>query len=417
LLNSLPKSIRKKLIPINSTVNQLLDDIEFGRGSLLASLERSILKQFSFLIHRTEWKQDYPSHLVPKFSLFTDDGAVVVHGQNLSDLQNTAPTQQSTVQPTLSKADSALIEQWEGTAHRDWNFEGLPDEISTFTKTGEVSGFLYPALEPNPGKGIVEVKFLKDPEMAGIINTKGILFLLRLPFRDQYKALKKAASTQLTGPSTLFFAQLNIPKNERLDLVLEFTLKKILGPIPSTIVTHSIYSEMVNNLRAIGLFQSGQLVIKEMLEILRKRREVETFIKDTFSKGRLKGHFLPPREQYFLEQLETILPYDFLNYPHETDMPNILRSLRGLSIRMERFYANPLKDEEKVKKLQPHITKLNSLKENNALLSEEADIALREYQLMINEYTLSLFSPEIKTIRSVSDKKLLKQWLDLAGKC
>jgi len=417
LLKSLPKSIRKRLIPINSTVNQLLDDIDFGKGSLLTSIEQSILKQFSFLIKRTDWKSNYPSHLIPKFSLFRDDGKVAINGQDLqSILQESRITEEPGVKPEFNEIDSDILRKWKDTEHRQWAFNGLPSEVTTYTKTGEVSGFLYPSLEPDQAKGIVKVVFLKDPDQAAAVNWKGILFLLRLQFKDQYKGLKKACSTQLSGPSTLFFARLHLPKNELVELVLEFTLKQIIGPLPPGIISEQSYNEMVASTRDTSLFKAGQQIINQILSALRKRLEVGSFIREIFLKGKTKGHFLPPRESCFMEELENVLPHDFLRHPDQTDFSYIDRSLRGLQIRVERFYASPHKDEEKSKHLSPHTHNLKSFIEKESVLNEDALLALREYKLMVNEYKLSLFSPEIKTIRSVSEKKLSKQWQTVLAK-
>ncbi len=79
LLKALPKSIRKNLVPISDTVNRLLDDMNTGSGSLYSALETSILKQFNLLIRRSDWSDNLPLHLQPRFLLFDDTGKQTLH--------------------------------------------------------------------------------------------------------------------------------------------------------------------------------------------------------------------------------------------------------------------------------------------------------------------------------------------------
>ena len=90
--------------------------------------------------------------------------------------------------------------------------------------------------------------------------------------------------------------------------------------------------------------------------------------------------------------------------------------MQSLSIRLDRFALNPLKDELKNKKLFPHLNNLKSL-EKTEFMSDDALESVDKYREMIAEYRISVFSPEIKTSLPVSSKKLQKQWQAVMEKC
>jgi hypothetical protein len=50
-------------------------------------------------------------------------------------------------------------------------------------------------------------------------------------------------------------------------------------------------------------------------------------------------------------------------------------------------------------------------------LSPECQAKLETYRRMLAELRISLFSPELKTIISVSEKKLTQAWKELSSGC
>lgn len=420
LLKSLPKSIRKKLVPISDSVNRIIDDLTPGNKPFLPALEQSILKQFNFQIHRSDWKTDLPDHLRPRFLLFDEEGRMCCSGRDLLALVDRMKEtiNVSDINSTHhSVKDEKIIARWEKSEHMIWDFSELPDEIISYTKNGEISGILYSALKPIRDKGKVCVSFLKDSEAARQLNQSGILFLIGLHYKDQYKSLRKLCSTTLSGPSTLLFLKLGKSRNELVDQAVEYILRHLVYPLPTKISDKHCFMEKIDTLGRKGLFKSGQKYLEQILSSLRKRREVEEQISHIFEKARGKGHYLPPVKNVFLNELSSILPIDFLFSEHPTDFLQIERQLRGLEIRIERFYVNPLKDELKARQLEPYLNKLKELKSRRGKLPEDASRELLLYQEMVDDYKLALFAPEIKGRKSVSSKKLDLQWQKALAKC
>jgi ATP-dependent helicase HrpA len=418
LLKALPKSIRKNLVPISDTVNMLLDDMTPGSGSLYSALESSILKHFKLLIRRSDWSDNLPLHLQPRFLLFDNAGKELCTGRNLRELLSSHSTGQAPVhQRTMNVAEQDLMKRWDKTTHTTWDFAGLPDTIPIYTPQGEVAGFLYPVLIAQPENSCVQIAFKRDKLIAEKLTRKGTLFLYALQFSQQYKALKKFCATSLSGPSSVWLMDIGKTRQEVVDKLLDFILLSIFGPIPGKIIVEETFYTTVKKIEEQGFYAAGQDICNELMALIRKRRSVEENLRKIFSHKSTKGIFPTDKEADFYSHLGDIFPADIFSTSAPVDLQNIDRQIQCLAMRLERFHANPGKDNQKAEKLKPYLKNLHQLVERKGELSEEALQQLTRFEELVNEYRISLFSPEIKTREPISPKKLDQQWRLTLAKC
>jgi ATP-dependent helicase HrpA len=418
LLKALPKALRKKLVPINETVIWLLDDIPRGTGSLYAALEAALLKRFKLLVQRTDWSKDLPTHLQPRFMLLGDDGLEICSGRNLRELLNSEPDHvRKTQEPVLQKGDADLVDKWVNTEHRNWAFHGLPAAIPAFTLQGDLSGFLYPVLVPQADKGCVTIDFEKNLRLAEQKNWTGTLFLYRLQFADQFKALKKMCTTAFSGPSAICLFDFDLPHAEVVDALLNFLLNQIFGPIPQGIIDEHTFTTNVAAIRARGLYEVGKDLLEQFLSLLRKRRAASDLLRKTLPREGRNSLYLPDKEAELSAHLNDVFPKDLLHTRKTMSFSDLDRQLQCLLIRIERFQANPAKDSQKAAPLAKHLHNLAHLAGKVEDLSQEALEYADTYKMMVNEYRIALFSPEIKTRTSISEKKLEEQWRAVLARC
>ena len=418
LLKSLPKAIRKKLVPINETVAWLLDQMPRGSGSLHAALEAAILKRFRLLIQRSEWPLELPLHLQPRFLLFDDSGKEICAGRNLKELLAGQQQEHRERQaPTLDKGGEAAIARWQGTEHTAWTFHGLPAAIPAFTRQGEVAGFLYPMLVAQADRGCVTIAFEKNPRLAEKTNRSGFLFLYKLQFAEQYKALKKQAVTVLTGPSAGWLLDLGMTRKEATEALLDYILQLIFGPLPGGLVSEKDFLGKVDKVRREGLYGLGKKWCEEFMALLRKRRAIVDALRRVFAAENKKRFFLPDKEAEFQAHLNDIFPRDLLLQPPEINFADLGRQLQSLSVRLERFCTNPAKDGLKAEPLMCHLGNLQQLLAKKDELSVEALTEVHRYRAMINEYRIVLFSPELKPREAISAIKLEAQWRTALARC
>ncbi len=418
LLKALPKSLRKKMVPINDTVTWLLDDMSRNTSSLYASLEAAILKRFKILVQRTDWSEELPLHLQPRFVLFDDDGKELCAGRNLRNLLDCRSGDKHRPQePTLQKDGEKIVNRWLGTEHRDWDFHGLPAAIPAFTRQGEVSGFLYPVLVPQADKGCVVIEFVKNMRLAEQKNLSGTLFLFRLQFADQFKALKKMCATTFSGPSAICLLDFDLPHKEVVEALLDFLLYHIFGPLPPGIIEENEFLAKAADVRARGLYALGKKLCEDFLALLRKRRTVFDSLRKIFTPENRNRLYLPEKEAEFHAHLSDIFPKNLFMQRHLVSFSDLDRQLQCLLIRIERFYANPAKDSQKAAPLTKHLRNLAQLTAKREELSKEALECVDIYKTMVNEYRIALFSPELKTRQSISEKKLETQWKLTLARC
>ena len=418
LLKALPKSLRKKLVPVSDSVNRILDDIDFGTGPLYATVETSIQKLFGFHVDRSEWSKDLPPYLTPHFAIIDEKGKVCFSGRSLRKLIETpyGEVKKSNNLPPKPQ-DNAILKKWQGTEYTTWNFEGLPQEVTLTNRQGDVTQIRYPALLSQPEKSSVKIIFTSDYRKACNMNTSGTLMLYRLQFPEPYKALKKFCKTTLSGPSILQLLTVVKDKKTLTDLFLEFILKNIFPTPGSGIITKDIFSENIAKVQKEGFFRKGQSIANSTMDILRQRREIRDTIEAIFSKSKKKGHNLPPVKDHFHSAIDSIFPLSFLTDDRPLNANTVERHLRGMKIRLERFYVDPKKDQQKEMQLTPFLNQLQEVESREKDLSPEAGEAIALFKEMINEYRLVLFAPEIRGGLSVSAKKLGNQWKVVRSLC
>jgi ATP-dependent helicase HrpA len=104
------------------------------------------------------------------------------------------------------------------------------------------------------------------------------------------------------------------------------------------------------------------------------------------------------------EELELLLPRNFLLEIPLGQLTHIPRYLKALATRMERAKLNPMKDKERAALVAPYLAKLKALRENPPKAAARA--LAEEFRWMVEEYKVSVFAQEIGTAYPVSPKRL-----------
>ncbi len=166
LIKALPKKIRVRLIPVNTTVERLLDSLEFGQGNYFRALSTALFQHFKITVPQSDWQHQLPDHLQMRFSIVDARGKEVMTGRNLKELLHTVqtiPTDNSNV--SLSRQDEKLISQLQNKYFTSWDFEGLPQRIRCISADKKLVGYRYGALHACPAKNGVAVKYMDTGKM------------------------------------------------------------------------------------------------------------------------------------------------------------------------------------------------------------------------------------------------------------
>jgi ATP-dependent helicase HrpA len=112
--------------------------------------------------------------------------------------------------------------------------------------------------------------------------------------------------------------------------------------------------------------------------------------------------------------LENLVPENFLELYANERLLHLVRYIRVISLRTQRWLTNPEKDMAKAKILKRFTDKLEEmLEELTPEASEEKRVAIEDFFWLIEEFKISLFAQELKTVVSVSEKRLSQKILEI----
>jgi ATP-dependent helicase HrpA len=172
LIRSLPKELRRPLVPVPEVAAAVLARVQPGREPLLDALGRE-LERSGVRIPREAWALDkLPPHLRMRFRVEDAGGEVVAEGEDLDVLREA-------VKPRLREQLAAATPSIERTGCRAWEFGTLPRELAPPAGGGLRA---FPAVV-DEGETVGVRLFESPAEQAGAMHA-GTRRLLRLTVRS-----------------------------------------------------------------------------------------------------------------------------------------------------------------------------------------------------------------------------------------
>jgi len=397
LIRSLPKDYRKQLVPVANTVDIIVNEMPEESTSLIAALSKFILRRFRVDIPPLIWSEaQLPDHLKMRISITGPKGEVISSGRDKTILSRNIS----------GMADEDKIDEFEcAKKEREiinitkWDFGDLPDTITITGKHG-TKWVVYSGLELENKS--IKLRLFRKRDEAIRSHEKGVAALFSIYFSKNLKFLKKS---------------LILPKDK----------KKIANYFGGArIFEQRLYDSTINklfsrNIRAEDEFYSyagsiepnilkkGQELINKILPVLEVYHETRLAICNLENAGKPGNN----TAQFFnglRNELSRLVPERFMDLYNNERLTHIARYIKAIGIRAQRASVNFEKDELKAKKLKIYIDGLNEmLKKLSSFVSEEKKQAIEEYFWLIEEYKVSIFAQELKTVFPVSEKKLDKK--------
>ncbi len=190
LIRSLPKDIRKQLIPVPEVADSVLKRLQPRSAPLLEALTAEIEAQRGVRIPPNAWDLSrLPVYLKMTFSIEDEQGKVVAAGQDLAALREK-------VRPSLRRALAAATRKLESTGQTSWTFGKIPKVVALPGTNQTVRA--YPSLVDEGAT--VGVRALESAEAQALHMRAGTRKLLALtipsPLR-QYQGSKLGNAAQL----------------------------------------------------------------------------------------------------------------------------------------------------------------------------------------------------------------------------
>ncbi|MBU0675028.1 MAG: ATP-dependent RNA helicase HrpA [Proteobacteria bacterium] len=400
LIKGLPKSLRKKLVPVPETARALAAELDFGQGGFLARLQELIFRRYQVVVERGDWiKDELPHHLRMRHCLIGRDGNILKSSRDFGELLG-GPRSKSSGNERVAE----LRNQWERDQVTSWDFADLPERIPVQDRTGLLTGFLWPGLM-DTGEGALKVRLFSTAAESHEQTRQGLLVL----YGNFFNKFKGVAKDFALGNDLWALYEGLGSKIEFNVQLARFVLEEIFATRSGRIPDRECFSATIDQVKAEGLFRLGRSLVEMVVTVLRKRRATLDLINrfEAMDQGRGRLQFLD-----FQEHLLIVLPVDFLSTFDRRRLQATGRYLQALRIRVERAYADPAKDLLRAQQVRPFAERLKNFQ--TPLGVGEGHLRLiEEYCEMLDEFRVSIFAQEIKTPFPVSGKRLEKKWHEI----
>jgi ATP-dependent helicase HrpA len=441
LIKTLHQRPRSRLVPLPETATrmaaELLQPEKFGAGSLLDAVLKLVRDATSLDIKRGDMKIDMLApHLFMNFRVVDEHGRQLGMGRNLGalkgelgsqargafqalaglktrtapqapqDLESKMPPDQQGRAPDAAKNIASHQAAAVRTPERytSWRFGELP-ELMEISK-GKQTLIGFPALIDLGDAVTIEV--FDEPDVAASKHRAGLRRLFSLQIRDALKYLEKNLP-ELQKMATSYMLVGRAADNsgggtleELREQIIEVALDRafLQEPLPTN---EGDFKKRIDDGRArLTLIASevARLAAAILVEFAAAQRK----IKDTknATEAALDA----------AQQLQRLVPKRFLTTTPYTQLQHFPRYLKAITLRLEKWRADPARDAARLAELRPQEQRYWRLvAERKGAL----DARLQELRWLIEELRVSFFAQELRTPQPVSIKRIEKAWLQLVG--
>ena len=377
LIRTLPKELRRPLVPAPETAKKAVGLIEFGRGDFLAAVAQALSRVSAQAIPPSAFQEDkLPQELRMNVRVVDSSGQTLAAGRDVDHLRQDLG--QQAAETIASLADP----RWSREGIKTWDFDQLPERVEVRRRGLSVTAFPM-LVESEEG---ISLALSDTPERASR-ETRGAL--RRLFLLAAGRDLKTQAQW-LPNRQTMELRARTLEGFRFADAASELIADRATASDPSIPRTKAEFDRYVAAARQrIGLaVQDATGLLGPLLE--------------AYHQARLAlEHNRSPRWQYALDdvaaQLARLLPHRFLALTPWDWLVHFPRYLRAIPIRLDALRSGGLaRDREQTEELQQ---RWQAYCERAALHERFAidDLELARYRWMLEEYRVSLFAQRLGT--------------------
>jgi ATP-dependent helicase HrpA len=395
LLRSLPKVTRRNLIPIGETAAQFLASTRTGAGGGVRSGEpaadphslKAWLKEQRG-IPDTLLRFDLgavPAHLMPQLAV-TADGKELAHGKTLAELRRASAAAARVELERRARATYGMVGAW-----RRFEIDELPDTVPLALEPGTV--WVFPTLAR--GSQSLEVRYAWSAAEAGRSWRQGAVQLARLMLAAQARDLGKT----IAGNAALLLAASPYLKSSALiETVLQWTFRRACFDDGEAPRTREAFEKAVDQGRA-RLHPCLEEIAAGALSWLTEARAVRRALDDP------RNASAADAADESNEHLRRLLSAGHLESLSADWLRQLPRYLKAEERRWQRSAARGGESPHIVRELREWSARCRSLaKEVGAEMRWIPE--LDELQNWIEEYRVSLYAQELKTLGPISAARL-----------
>jgi ATP-dependent helicase HrpA len=391
LLRTLPKELRRELVPLPQTARQVAQALRFGEGSLTIAVSRALEAVCRATVPPSAFQEDrLPEFLRLRIEVVDEAGTALGIGRDLGQLREQLGA--------AATATFAATEdpRWTRDGITNWTFGDLPDSVAIERSGLPLTG--YPTLLDRETS--VSLRLLDSAVQAEHELRFGLrrLFCLASPreLKPHVDHLPYLNAWTLLSPT---FPQPFPIRAQLTELVAE---RAFLGETPWP-RTQGDFGLRVTTGRK-NLSSAAADVVRQVQPLFEAYTQVRRLWERT-----AHPQFQATRQDVH-DQLQHLLSPGFLVRTPWSWLVQFPRYLRAIARRLEKLTAGgSARDVQQLPSLLP---RWQRCKERRVAFDQRRLYApeLETYRWMVEEYRVLLFAQELGTSVSVSEKRLDRQW-------
>jgi ATP-dependent helicase HrpA len=277
---------------------------------------------------------------------------------------------------------------------RQWDFGELAETVEI--DRNRLRLVVYPAVEDRTaGVSVVEARSAAEAEVITRVGLVRLAMLL-LPQQAKYVAKRMADDRELVLLSR------GLPLDGSVaDSLTRRAFRECFVPADVDVPrSEKAFGTLLDSRRA-QLNEVADRLVAVVTSTLNEWRTVRSGLE------KLRSPSFADAVADIEFQIKTLLPPSFIESIPRPWFDYLSRYLKAIARRIERLPANARRDAELASKVKPFISGLQALVAQSVTPVAPPD--LTQLRWMIEEYRVSLFAQELKTMMKVSDKRLAEQ--------
>ena len=396
LIRSLPKSIRRNLVPAPETAENIAKSIPFGVGSFWDVMAEQLSRVAGERITPDQFnlnKLDDCQKL--NLQVCDDEGNVIAQARSLVELKSQLPQGSHNTSVEIDSDNT-----WHQDRLVDWTWDDLPKQIVVKRGVAEVP--LFPTIVSEGDQ--INLRLFDHQERSEQLTRQGLATLFRL-------ANKKSIRSQVNW----------LPELDGLSIIAAqlFDSSEILKTDLSQLISSIAFVDNRPIVRSREEFDSRQQNRIERIGVA--AQEIAPWLKnwlENWQTCRVKLDDLSDRFSFVhsdvSRQFDHLFANDFLHRVPWNWLEHYPRYLNAVLIRLDCLGSGAI-DRDRL-----HTNELSEwhqrFDDRSAEIRQQGivDFQLDYFGWMLQEYRVSLFAQKLGTSETVSAKRLEKQWKKLA---
>lgn len=399
IIKGLPKTIRKRFVPVPDTVSSFLARASAQKGSLYSQL--LVFLNQDLRPDVLELQQlldiDIADHLRMNIRVMSDAHKLLAQSRDLTTLKNDySDLSQSHVQ-------TLIHQDFQRSQILSWDFGDLPR--STQSNVNGLPVRAFPCLKSNGKQGekaSIELTVEADEQLASQQHRQGVCQLLRRQLPEQERLIKGHIQQQMKS-KWLYAKGLGSQHDLQSSLIEACFLHVFLPEGQALPYSQSEFQQCLD--KRGELFPFAEQLLKLFVEWIEQRHNILKAMSGAVSLDRAMAY------SDIKVHLERLMATNFMQQTPWKYLQRYQRYLKAMAYRIEKLQGNLPRDRQSM-------MEFDSLYKPYRERSEQQPPAygsdLYEFGWLLEEWRVSLFAQPLGTQEAVSLKRLQKRWLEIS---